>query len=94
MVRFAGHFGFNPGQSGHLMPHRLSVLARQQRPTVVTLGRLEIDHVLHLFDRHQLPTRPGVSKLPVCTQKLSGQSGSAAVVLRAAGISSAIADKL
>ena len=57
-------FRFNPGPPSHLMPHRFNVLTQQQRSTVVTLGRLEIDHVLHLFDRRQLSPMPGVSRLP------------------------------
>ena len=46
------------------MPHGLSVLAHQQRPTVVTLGRLEINHSGHLFDRLERTPMSGVSRLP------------------------------
>jgi len=44
-----GHFGFAPRQFRYLMPNRLSSLAQQQRPTLVTRRRLQVNHVLHLL---------------------------------------------
>jgi hypothetical protein len=64
LLAVLGYFRFDPRQFGHLMAHRLSVLAQQQRPAVVTLERLEINHVLHLLNGEQLPPMSGVSRLP------------------------------
>ena len=59
-----GHFRFDPRQVGYLTPHRLSVLTQQQRPALVTRRRLQVNHVLHLFDGNQFPPMSEVAHLP------------------------------
>jgi hypothetical protein len=55
-IRFAGHFGFNPRQISHLMPHRLKVLAQLAPKLFAQLSDFGLQHGdLRLESLHLLP---------------------------------------